>query len=166
MKLKNYINNLDRIILHTGIFAGQTRNFDNTSSTDGFVMKHKFIRLALSISVFILFLSYTSFAQDSIQVKDTVQHYTYSTIKELNQQLDDIFNDNNFRNANWGVVIQSLESGEYFYKRNEDKFFIPASNLKLFTTAAGLLILGGDYRFSTNIFVNGYQSVQHFTVIL
>ena len=158
MKLENYINNLDRIILHTGIFAGQSRNFDNFRSTDWFILKYKFIRLALSISVFILFLSYTSFAQDSIQVKDTVQHYTYSTIKELNQQLDDIFNDNNFRNANWGVVIQSLESGEYFYKRNEDKFFIPASNLKLFTTAAGLLILGGDYRFSTNIFVNGYQS--------
>ena len=83
---------------------------------------------------------------------------SYSTISELGTQLDDIFNDNSFRNANWGVVIQSLENGEYFYKRNEDKFFVPASNLKLFTTAAGLLLLGSDYRFSTNIFLNGYQS--------
>ena len=98
-------------------------------------------------------------AQDSIiVVKDSLQLHSYSTVNELNQQLDDIFNDNSFRYANWGVVIQSLENGEYFYKRNEDKFFVPASNLKLFTTAAGLLALGNDYRFSTNIYINGYQS--------
>ncbi|MCU0343057.1 MAG: D-alanyl-D-alanine carboxypeptidase/D-alanyl-D-alanine-endopeptidase [Ignavibacterium sp.] len=98
-------------------------------------------------------------AQDTTAVKkDSLQRYSYSTVSELSQQLDDIFNDNGFRNANWGVVIQSLDNGEYFYKRNEDKFFIPASNLKLFTGAAGLLLLGNDYRFSTNIFLNGYQS--------
>ena len=98
-------------------------------------------------------------AQDSsIVLKDSLQLVSYATVNELNQQLDDIFNDNSFRNANWGVVIQSLENGEYFYKRNEDKFFVPASNLKLFTSAAGLLALGSDYRFSTNIYINGYQS--------
>ena len=98
-------------------------------------------------------------AQDTTKIKkDSLLLSSYSTISELGAQLDDIFNDNSFRNANWGVVIQSLENGEYFYKRNEDKFFVPASNLKLFTTAAGLLLLGSDYRFSTNIFLNGYQS--------
>ena len=89
---------------------------------------------------------------------DSLNLFSYSTIAELNDQLDDIFDDMSFRNANWGVVIQSLDNGEYFYKRNEDKFFVPASNLKLFTTAAALLILGSDYRFSTNIFLNGYKS--------
>lgn len=98
-------------------------------------------------------------AQDSTKIKkDSLQLYSYSTISELSEQLDDIFNDNSFRNANWGVVIQSLKNGEYFYKRNEDKFFVPASNLKLFTTAGSLLLLGPDYRFSTNILLNGYQS--------
>jgi len=98
-------------------------------------------------------------AQDSTKIKkDSLQLYSYSTISELSEQLDDIFNDNSFRNANWGVVIQSLKNGEYFYKRNEDKFFVPASNLKLFTTAGSLLLLGPDYRFSTNILLKGYQS--------
>lgn len=119
----------------------------------------KLINCLNRIFLFTIVLSYqSSFAQDSTLIRDTTQLFTYSTISELNEQLEDIFNDNNFRNANWGVIIQSLENGEYFYKRNEDKFFIPASNLKLFTTAAGLLILGSNYRFSTNIFVNGYQS--------
>lgn len=98
-------------------------------------------------------------AQDStFNVKDSIKSYNYSTVADLQRELDDIFNDNSFRNAHWGVVIQSLNNGEYFYKRNEDKFFVPASNLKLFTSAGGLLILGNDYRFSTNILSNGYQS--------
>ena len=106
----------------------------------------------------ILFVN-INLAQDSTDIKkDTTQRFSYSTVGELQQQFDDIFNDNSFRNANWGVIIQSLENGEYFYKRNEDKFFVPASNLKLFTSAAGLLLLGSDYRFSTNFLLNGYQS--------
>lgn len=111
--------------------------------------------LILSFAVLTINLA----AQDSTtSIKDSLQLISYATVNELNQQLDDIYNDNSFRNANWGVVIQSLQNGEYFYKRNEDKFFVPASNLKLFTSAAGLLALGSDYRFSTNIFINGYQS--------
>lgn len=113
----------------------------------------------LIIFVFIFFVSLNSNAQDTTIIKqDSLHLFSYSTMSELRQQFDDIFNDNSFRNANWGVVIQSLENGEYFYKRNEDKFFVPASNLKLFTSAAGLLLLGSDYRFSTNILINGYQS--------
>ena len=52
-------------------------------------------------------------------------------------------------------LIQSLETGEYFYKRNENKLFMPASNLKLFTSSAGLVLLGDEYKFSTNIYMRG-----------
>ncbi|HEY6905827.1 MAG TPA: D-alanyl-D-alanine carboxypeptidase/D-alanyl-D-alanine-endopeptidase [Ignavibacteriaceae bacterium] len=87
--------------------------------------------------------------------QDTVPKYSFSTIPDFWKDMDDIFSDPNFSSAQWGVVIQSLETGEYFYKRNEDKLFIPASDLKLFTTAAGLYLLGPDYRFSTNVYLNG-----------
>lgn len=99
-----------------------------------------------------------TFSQDTLDVilSDSMALYTYSTLPEFWEQIDDIFNDPTFSNAHWGVVLQSLETGEYFYKRNEDKFFVPASNMKLFTTSAGLLLLGDDYRFSTNIFTDGY----------
>ncbi|HCY77560.1 MAG TPA: D-alanyl-D-alanine carboxypeptidase/D-alanyl-D-alanine-endopeptidase [Ignavibacteriales bacterium] len=121
-------------------------------------LKNYLNKTLYSVSVFLI-ISETLFAQDSTKaIIDSSNLNSYTTIIELNKELDDIFNDNSFRNANWGVVIQSLKNGEYFYKRNEDKFFIPASNLKLFTTAAGLLLLGSDYRFSTNIYLNGYQS--------
>ena len=88
-------------------------------------------------------------------VSQTLPRYSVSTLPEFWNQMDDIFNDPSFSNANWGVVIQSLETGEYFYKKNEDKLFLPASSLKLFTTAAGLIQLGPEYRFTTNIFKRG-----------
>ncbi len=87
--------------------------------------------------------------------RDTIPQYSYGTIQEFWNQMDDIFNDPNFINANWGVLIQSLQTGEYFYKRNENKLFMPASNLKLFTTAGALEILGPDYKFSTNVYISG-----------
>ncbi|MHB8580283.1 MAG: D-alanyl-D-alanine carboxypeptidase/D-alanyl-D-alanine endopeptidase [Ignavibacteriaceae bacterium] len=101
----------------------------------------------------ILILSFPVFAQEAIN--DTTPKYSYSTLQEFWSQMNDIFNDPNFSNAQWGVVIQSLETGEYFYKRNEDKLFLPASNLKLFTTAAGLVLLGSEYKFKTNVYMNG-----------
>jgi D-alanyl-D-alanine carboxypeptidase/D-alanyl-D-alanine-endopeptidase (penicillin-binding protein 4) len=39
---------------------------------------------------------------------------------------------------NWGIHIESLQDGTVLYSHNADKFFIPASNTKLITTAAAL----------------------------
>ena len=99
------------------------------------------------------FISQTLLAQ--ISESDTTPKYSYTTIAEFWSQMDDIFNDPTFANAHWGVLIQSLETGEYFYKRNENKLFMPASNLKLFTSSAGLVLLGDDYRFTTDILMRG-----------
>jgi len=101
-------------------------------------------------------LSMSSFtvAQENAK-SDTVAKYSHATISEFSEQLDDIFNDPNFSSSQWGVVIQSLANGEYFYKRNEDKLFIPASDLKLVTSAAALINLGNDYRFKTELYRRG-----------
>lgn len=111
----------------------------------------------------LLFLCPEFFAQeDSTFSTDSLKEaFTYASVADLREQLDDIFNDPNFSHANWGVIIQSFQTGEYFYKRNEDKLFIPASNLKILTSAAGLLLLGENYRFSTDIYYSGkiYGSV-------
>lgn len=110
-------------------------------------------RLSTGLLLFVFFAVGNTFAQEARQ--DSVTRYSYATVKEFWDQLDDIFEDQNFASANWGVVIQSLSNGEYFYKRNEDKLFMPASNLKLFTTATALNTLGKDYRFKTEIYRRG-----------
>ena len=42
------------------------------------------------------------------------------------------------RPSNWGIRVESLTDGTVLYSHNADKHFIPASNTKLFTTAAAL----------------------------
>lgn len=44
-----------------------------------------------------------------------------------------------------------LSTGKTLYHRNEDQLFLPASNMKLFTSALALLRLGPDYRFTTQL---------------
>ena len=106
----------------------------------------------LKLIMLLLLISNAVFAQDTASLN---YQNNGITLSDFRSQLDDIFNDPNFSSANWGVVIKSLETGEYLYKRNEDKLFMPASNTKLFTTAAGLLLLGKYYHFRTNVFITG-----------
>ncbi|MCK9425847.1 MAG: D-alanyl-D-alanine carboxypeptidase/D-alanyl-D-alanine-endopeptidase [Ignavibacteriaceae bacterium] len=102
---------------------------------------------------FVLITSCIGFAQEARV--DTVPKYSISSVAEFSAQLEDIFEDPNFNNAIWGVSIQSLVTGEYFYKKNENKLFMPASNQKLLTSAAGLILLGPMYRFKTEIYSTG-----------
>src|SRR6185437_13888598 len=51
----------------------------------------------------------------------------------------------------WGIEIDSLTNGKVLYSSNEDKFFTPASNTKLFTTATTMALIGTDYRFRTTV---------------
>jgi D-alanyl-D-alanine carboxypeptidase/D-alanyl-D-alanine-endopeptidase (penicillin-binding protein 4) len=52
-------------------------------------------------------------------------------------------------------MIKSLKTGETVYARNEKKMFMPASNMKLFTSASATVVLGPDYRYRTSLVSNG-----------
>jgi serine-type D-Ala-D-Ala carboxypeptidase/endopeptidase (penicillin-binding protein 4) len=54
-----------------------------------------------------------------------------------------------------GVQIVSVKTGKTVYSLNAEKMFTPASNTKLFTTAAALALIGSDYKFRTTIETNG-----------
>src|SRR5664279_5557501 len=51
----------------------------------------------------------------------------------------------------WGFLIVDATSGETLYEKNADSYFVPASNMKLLTTALALDTLGLEYRFRTTI---------------
>jgi D-alanyl-D-alanine carboxypeptidase/D-alanyl-D-alanine-endopeptidase (penicillin-binding protein 4) len=57
--------------------------------------------------------------------------------------------------ASWGILVVDGKTGEKLYARNEDRLFIPASNMKLFTTAMALATLGPSYRFRTTLETQG-----------
>lgn len=55
----------------------------------------------------------------------------------------------------WGLLVVDAESGATLYEKNADHYFLPASNMKLLTTALALDTLGPDYRFRTTVETNG-----------
>jgi serine-type D-Ala-D-Ala carboxypeptidase/endopeptidase (penicillin-binding protein 4) len=55
----------------------------------------------------------------------------------------------------WGLLIVDAESGAILYEQNADRYFVPASNMKLFTTALALAKLRPDYRFHTTLETQG-----------
>src|SRR5271165_2108073 len=55
----------------------------------------------------------------------------------------------------WGILVVDAATGQTLFEKNADSFFVPASNMKLFTTALALDKLGPDYRFRTTLETNG-----------
>src|SRR6202522_3114445 len=55
----------------------------------------------------------------------------------------------------WGIEVVSASTGKLLYSQNSEKLFTPASNTKLFTTAAALALIGPDYKFRTTVETSG-----------
>lgn len=53
--------------------------------------------------------------------------------------------------SHWGVYVYSLDRRQALFDYNGEALFTPASNTKLFTTAATLALIGPDYRFHTSV---------------
>ena len=58
----------------------------------------------------------------------------------------------NFVRSRFGILIQSLGKRETLYSKDAQRFFIPASNVKLFTTAAALKQLSPTFRIRTSVY--------------
>ncbi|BAY36546.1 putative D-alanyl-D-alanine carboxypeptidase [Nostoc sp. NIES-2111] len=73
---------------------------------------------------------------------------------QLETSIDAIVNRPLFNRVRWGILVAPLSSGQTLYSRDAQKFFIPASNAKLLTTAAALQQLGTNFRIRTSIYQN------------
>lgn len=54
--------------------------------------------------------------------------------------------------ARWGILVQTVNRGDPIYSRDAHNYFIPASNVKLFTTAAALQRLGSQFQIRTSVY--------------
>jgi D-alanyl-D-alanine carboxypeptidase/D-alanyl-D-alanine-endopeptidase (penicillin-binding protein 4) len=62
--------------------------------------------------------------------------------------------------GDWGLLIADAQTGETLFEKNADGYFVPASNMKLFTTALALAKLGPDYKFHTTLETRGVVSTE------
>src|SRR5215470_8834431 len=53
--------------------------------------------------------------------------------------------------GDWGLLVADAKTGQVLFEQNADRYFVPASNMKLFTTALALAKLGADFRFRTTL---------------
>ncbi|HXO38108.1 MAG TPA: D-alanyl-D-alanine carboxypeptidase/D-alanyl-D-alanine-endopeptidase, partial [Candidatus Acidoferrum sp.] len=75
--------------------------------------------------------------------------------KDLGKDIATVLSQPPLNRAHWGICVVDLDSGKALYSQNSDQLFLPASNAKLFTTAAALAIAGPDYRFRTTVEAEG-----------
>src|SRR6185437_2270840 len=75
--------------------------------------------------------------------------------KPIAEQITAVLSQQELARAHWGIDAVDLDSGKVLYSLNPEQLFLPASNAKLFTTAAALAYAGPDYRFVTTVETEG-----------
>ena len=106
------------------------------------------------------FLAYKSFSANQAASAETKSESPSISLPAkqksatLAQSIEQAITASSFADARWGVYILSLKDGHVLYSRNGDKLFTPASNMKLYTTAVALDLLGGDYRWRTSVYAD------------
>lgn len=70
----------------------------------------------------------------------------------LGERIRAIIEAPRFAAATWGVKVVSLDRGRVLFEHNAGKYFVPASNTKLFTAAMALEELGPELRIRTSLY--------------
>jgi D-alanyl-D-alanine carboxypeptidase/D-alanyl-D-alanine-endopeptidase (penicillin-binding protein 4) len=102
-------------------------------------MSNRTVR-ALAVAAALLAVSAPARSQDAATLAERVQK---------------VMGRPEFRHANFGVEVLSLDTGKTVYAVNADKLFQPGSTTKLLTMGTALELLGADYRFRTRVYRTG-----------
>ncbi len=82
----------------------------------------------------------------------------------LSRSIHSVLNRSYVAQRGWGVLVESLDQGAVLYSHNANRHFIPASNTKIFTTAAALQSLSPQHRIgskSITSWVNTVNKLSH-----
>ncbi|BAY32743.1 D-alanyl-D-alanine carboxypeptidase/D-alanyl-D-alanine-endopeptidase [Nostoc carneum NIES-2107] len=114
----------------------------------------------ITVGLMLLFLgTQISITQQAATAQSPTPIAPASTTKaicptQLGTSIDAVINRPSFNRVRWGILVQSISSGQTLYSRDAQKYFTPASNTKLLTTAAALQQLGTNFRIRTSIYQN------------
>jgi D-alanyl-D-alanine carboxypeptidase/D-alanyl-D-alanine-endopeptidase (penicillin-binding protein 4) len=76
----------------------------------------------------------------------------------LGTDLDSLLANPELAGAESGLVVRNVDTGATLYSRQGDSLLVPASNMKLVTSATAMDLLGPDYTFDTAVRYTGTLS--------
>jgi len=82
-------------------------------------------------------------------------HESSDAVAQFRSEVEGLLAHSCLIRGNYGVKIYSLDRKEVLFQHKDDQLFIPASNLKLITTALAVRYLGPNYRFYTRLYSTG-----------
>lgn len=91
------------------------------------------------------------------------------TIPQIDRLVADLSKNSNTIGMHAGIAVYNTKTGEMLDQYDAEKTFVPASNLKLFVTAAALDKLKSNYQFKTEVYTTGQinkKGVLHGDVIV
>ena len=75
--------------------------------------------------------------------------------RELQEEIAEILSTPPLDQVNWGIRIVDPDRGQILYSRHAHLKFVPASNMKILSTATALSLLGPNHRYRTDLFSVG-----------
>lgn len=86
-------------------------------------------------------------------------------VAQLPESIDAVLRRPELRRTRWGILVETLGDRQTVYAHNADQYFIPASNVKLLTTAAVLEQLGPDFQIRTSVYQHDSADRQTLQVV-
>ncbi len=121
-------------------------------STESPRMPH--IRLLAFIAVAPLSLAFMSCSSSAVRT-DEWSGLEPRIMRDLALGVDSVLTDSAFVGSLWSTRIVDLQTRRTLFSRNDQVNLLPASNAKMYTTAAALDQLGPDYRYETTLVALG-----------
>ncbi len=82
--------------------------------------------------------------------------FSYSQINsKLNTEIEKLKTDSELKNAVWSICVMPANKDTVLTEYNSQISLVPASTLKIATTGAALITLGGDFKFETKLQYTG-----------
>lgn len=111
------------------------------------------LRSRLSLGLFLLVLGRCAFHPDLLEEQPITSKSR--ALRRFQRQIADTIRTYHLESAFLGIHIEEMQSQQVIYSLNGRKLFMPASNMKIITSAAALSLLKPEFRFTTGLYTNG-----------